>query len=168
MKESNDSESRNQGGRDLLIKANLKFIDAMSCVLAAKMTNFSVSFHVGRSYCLAGDYATALMYLKDTLNWTDTYWQVLARFYYAYALSKQASPLTQDTAEVVVSYLAHGVEVFIAKLGNDGYMDRRKLFSEDHLSLFKSEFIEAFLIIARIKSEFSIQLGTISVENACR
>ena len=95
---------------------------------------------------------------------------MLASFYYAYALSKTGEPLTQVTAELVCSYLARGLEHFVSQLSSQLFStDSSRLFSEDYFSVFNAEFLEAFLIIGRLKSEFGeLRLEIISTEDAYR
>lgn len=78
--QGDQSESVSEGAKELMKHANLKYLDAMSIMLETKQTNhFMLDFLIGRSLCLGGDYAQALVYLKECLNWADNYFKTLAR-----------------------------------------------------------------------------------------
>lgn len=47
-------------------------------------------------------------------------------------------------------------------------LKRQVLFAEDHLNILNIVFLEAFLLIGKIVSEFEIKYEVISTENAYR
>lgn len=170
MMQNTATESNDRDGKELLKKANLKYQDTMSLFLDSHQTNFTTSLHVGRSLCLIGDFKQAMCYLKGLLNWAEDDFKVLATFYYAYALSKKGDKLDQAQAELVCCYLGRGLTHFMSRLTSQYFSPSGAptLFSEDYFSIFNTEFLEAFLIIGRLRSEFEVKSEIISSENAYR
>jgi len=148
MKEAHNQNSINFSDREQLRRqSNHKLLDAMSIMLEMKLTNrFSLDLQIGRSFCQSGDYLGALTYLRNTLNWSDSYFKTLARFYYGFAAAKQVGFVNDLNVEVVVNYIGNGLIMFIRRLMNK-FGDKKNLFFEDHLNIFNTLFLEGFLVI---------------------
>ena len=153
---------------DYLIQSNLKYLDGLSVFLETKVTNFQVYFTVGRSYCLIRDYKNALIYLKQCLNWSsDLNFQTLSRFYYGFALSKQKDLLDSNT-KLVVQFITIGLQTFLKNLSLS-LSNRKILIARDNYSIFNTIFLEGFLMLAKIKSEYKHNnLEFISAEDSLK
>lgn len=152
---------------DYLLKANLKYLDAMSLVLESKQSNFALNLQLARSYCMIGEYTQTMIYLKPCLDWSDTQNQTLTRFYFAYAMSKFRN-LVESYSKVIISYLCSGLQLFLSKL-TQCITNRSALFACDQFSILQTVFLEAFLIVGKLKAEFHDKNADfISAENAFR
>ena len=67
---------------NFLVQSNLKYTDAVSLLIQAKVENFTTYFQMGRSCCLIGDFQNALIYLEKCLNWSDSKMQTLSRLFF--------------------------------------------------------------------------------------
>ena len=64
---------------NFLVQSNLKYLDAATLLINAKIENFTMYFQMGRSCCQIGDYDQAIIYLEKCMNWNDQQMQTLAR-----------------------------------------------------------------------------------------
>ncbi len=140
----------------------------MSLILESKQSNFMLNFQLGRSYCMLGEYSQALVYLKSCLDWSDSNYQTMSRYYFAYAMSKSRNLIEPSNSKMIISFLCAGLQLFIANLCIT-LSNRAILFSQDYHSLLHIAYIEGFLIVGKLKHEFHEKSNDfISAENAFR
>ena len=122
---------------------------------------------MARSYCMIGEYTQAMVYLKPCLDWSDVENQTLTKFYFGYCMSKFRN-LVEANSKVILTYLCAGLQLYLSKL-TQSLSRRATLLSNDYFSILQTIFLEAFLIVGKIKAEFHNKSSDfISTENAFR
>jgi hypothetical protein len=149
-----------------LVQAHLKYLDGIKLVIDSKTTNFNAYLTLGRSFCQIGDYVQALGFLKHCINWSDKQMQAISRFYFAYALCKQDDQeVLKSNSQLVVYYLSIGLQMFLASLCSS-LSNRAVAFADDSYSIFNTMFLEAFVLLGKVRHQFQVKLNGISVEHS--
>ena len=82
-------------------------------------------------------------------------------------MSQQVDLMVQANAEPILFFIGSGLQQFVSHL-TQSYVNKAVLFADDYYSLLNTQFIEGFLVVGKIKSQFNIKLNSISAENAFR
>ncbi len=82
-------------------------------------------------------------------------------------MCKLPNLINKLNADTMAHYIKCGLQVYLA---NNSYCfrDQNLLFAEDHFNILNTIFLEAFLSLGELKSEFSLDKEIISSENAFR
>lgn len=135
-------------------------MDGLGIINRNKKEDFSAFFQTGRSFFCIKDFKRALPFFAKCLNWSDNEYRILSRFYFGLTLSKQ-SELNENNVKLIVHSLCSGLELYLQNLTRNFQKKQTMSFSENFYSLFKLEFLEAFLIIGKLQRSFKINLEII-------
>ena len=82
-------------------------------------------------------------------------------------MSQQVDLMVQSNAEVILYFIGSGLQQFVSHL-TETFVNKNVLFAEDYYSILHTQFIEGFMVVGKIKSQFNIKFDSITAENAFR
>ncbi|CAF0731786.1 unnamed protein product [Brachionus calyciflorus] len=143
----------NKENNNYIYQANMKYSDGLQIILQTKQENFNAYFTMGRSLFSIGNYKQALVYFKRCLIWSNQELQTLSRFYFAYSLSKQVDLIDDNNIKLILYFMCSGLQLFLKNLTKKSQI--ADLHAENYFSIFNLEFLEAFLIVGKLKKIYS-------------
>lgn len=82
-------------------------------------------------------------------------------------MCKLPSLINESNVETIVFYIKSGLQLYLIK--NSTHNDKEnKSYAEDHFSIFNTIFLEAFIHLGKLISDFILKQESISSENAYR
>lgn len=95
---------------------------------------------------------------------TILYKNLILRFYFAFSLSKQVD-LIDSNIKVIFYFLLSGLQLYLNNLIQN-LNKNDVIYSENYYSVFNIEFLEAFLIIGKLKKMYPNSYETISAHDS--
>ena len=82
-------------------------------------------------------------------------------------MCKLSGLVNESNIETITHYMKCGLQLYLVNISSH-YRNKKKFLAEDHFNIFNTIFLEAFILLGKIKEEFHLKQNVISSENAYR